>query len=513
MRKLIPKYEEGQPIRVFIQNTDPDKKPEEAYVYVDKDGRPVQFNPNTGEFAAHRGSPNGKIFWTTKADTTTDYRSPVPTYDQSVPFENPKNREQIATNREIAQNNNYYHLFTSTPNEILRDWQLQNSQGSAKRLWYDNNGTPHWEFGEQGMSAADPAGKFYVESVAAGKLLQGLDIYSKLLARNTKKLKQAEQIESYPITVANKFQRASELESKRQSFKNYRDFVKSGDIQVVPGYIPSQVQLDIMQEKNFQPILEGVTFPITAEFANKIVKPRLKSNGIDIQAEGDPIIVNYTDQFGKANGHTQYNTIERFIDSRSSVPVFPGYYTRGSVVGTNWPNVGLMTVDFSGKPENFARALSTAIHEQSGHNTQLILEKTGLYKLYDNYLKDLITNTKYKFNNSSSYRWQELRSTIFEYIYKMSKKLPNGLNSTVDEFNQLIDNMSNSDFLSSFMDINAYSQDYIQAIGRSLKINDLIKGLKNLIKTAPSILLGISGQQYLNNNFEKSSDVVNNTTH
>ena len=75
----------------------------------------------------------------------------------------------------------------------------------------------------------------------------------------------------------------------------------------------------------------------------------------------------------------------------------------------------------------------------------------------------------------------------------MSKKLPNGLNSTVDEFNQLIDNMSNSDFLSSFMDINAYSQDYIQAIGRSLKINDLIKGLKNLIKTAPSILLGISG--------------------
>ena len=172
MKKLIPKYQNpAATIRVRIQNNDSGKEGEWGYVDVDKHGRPLNFNKNTGEFGVHRGSPNGKIFWTSKADNDTDYRSPTPSYDQSIPFENPKNREQIATNNSINQNNTNYYLWKNAGEEILRDWQLQNQQG-AHKLWYDSSGQPHHEFGEQGMSGTDPLGRFYVEGNALAKPLQ-----------------------------------------------------------------------------------------------------------------------------------------------------------------------------------------------------------------------------------------------------------------------------------------------------------------------------------------------------
>lgn len=172
MKKLIPKYQNpAATIRVRIQNNDSGKEGEWGYVDVDKHGRPLNFNKNTGEFGVHRGSPNGKIFWTSKADNDTDYRSPTPSYDQSTPFENPKNREQIATNNSINQNNTNYYLWKNASEEILRNWQLQNQQG-AHKLWYDSSGQPHHEFGEQGMSGADPLGRFYVEGNALAKPLQ-----------------------------------------------------------------------------------------------------------------------------------------------------------------------------------------------------------------------------------------------------------------------------------------------------------------------------------------------------
>ena len=84
MKKLIYKYQKGNPIRVAIQNNDPTKEGEWGYVYVDKDGRSTEFDPDTGQIAVHRGSPNGPVYWTTKADTPTDYRNSTPSYDQSV---------------------------------------------------------------------------------------------------------------------------------------------------------------------------------------------------------------------------------------------------------------------------------------------------------------------------------------------------------------------------------------------------------------------------------------------
>ena len=175
MKKLIPKYQKGRWMRVKIKNSDPNKPGRYGYVDVDDNNRPWEWDksrPNL--FMVHPESPNTEGYWT-EIDTSSsqDFNHDTPVYDLSEVIVNPKNREQIATNREIAENNNYYNLFRNASDEILRDWQLQSQRGSTRRLWFDRNGIGHYEFGEQGMSGTDPVGKFYVEGVGIGKAIEG----------------------------------------------------------------------------------------------------------------------------------------------------------------------------------------------------------------------------------------------------------------------------------------------------------------------------------------------------
>lgn len=180
MKRLIKKYQNtpgpidkpGRWTRVKVANNDKTKAGRYGYIWVDDNNRPWEYNERNGTFKVYLDTPNsGNYYWTNKYEGA-DYNHNTPAYDYSSKHEKPKNREQIRENQQIDATNQYADTFVNIPDNILREYQLQNLQGSAHRTWYDSTGKPHFEFGEQGMSGTDPLGKFYVEGVALGKPLQ-----------------------------------------------------------------------------------------------------------------------------------------------------------------------------------------------------------------------------------------------------------------------------------------------------------------------------------------------------
>lgn len=180
MKRLIKKYQNapgpidkpGRWLRVKIANSDKTKSGRYGYIWVDDNNRPWEYDEKNGTFKVYLDTPNSKNYYWTNKYEGIDYNHNTPAHDYSSKHEKPKNREQIRENQQIDATNQYADTFTNTPDDILREYQLQNLQGSAHRTWYDSTGKPHFEFGEQGMSGADPLGKFYVEGVALGKPLQ-----------------------------------------------------------------------------------------------------------------------------------------------------------------------------------------------------------------------------------------------------------------------------------------------------------------------------------------------------
>lgn len=437
-----------------------------GYVKVDKDGIAQEVRQD-GAFKVYY-APDGEWFWSEK-DTSHAKKPLAPQEDLST--YNTETRSGIIDSKIADLNNQIAEAFKTTPDSILRDYQLRNQQGSTVKSWWDSSGNQHTELGEHGMSGNDPLGEFYVAGAILGKPLQAIG--SKLLGRTS----------TAETSLAASTREAQTEEEVRRLYRNMSAFIR------VPNFNPStDIPTTIRQEmraQGFTPIGLIKPYPGNIDFTKELLR-RLKANGVDIEASvpggSKTIKQHFIDQTSK-NTYIGYNR-----DSRIA-----GWYSPRYDISTFHPRQGSN------------KFLSTVLHERVMHPTDDLIDQMGQSQIYKDLISSIFKNTSVSGENyviygrmfpktGASNSWKEIRATLGEYAQQkyvelLNKKgLPNlnKIQDYIDEFNIFVDRQSLDSILQDLRNINGYGYDYrniISALSNAEKV-EVEKLLKTAIKTA-----------------------------
>lgn len=449
-----------------------------GYVKVDKNNHALEFD-NKGRFKVY-DSPNGNWFWSEK-DSGKISKLPPTEKDLSTP--NWSNRQGIQDTKLTNLNNAVAEIFTSTPEDLLRQFQV-GQQSSVQKSWYDNDGNLHYELGEKGLKGNDPVGQFIVESTVLGKPIEAI-----LKAYKFRKL--------FPETKASEEDYISRLKSI-----------------VPPEYITSQsmpmensILSNFFKKLDFTPKTLVKQGSVNKELSQELVN-RLERLGINVK---DKKIVIDT-----GTGTSIYNSAREGMQNITNRPIYFGYYgdSKLNTLGEYLPRYNTAIIDvFKGNPAN------TALHEGVMHGSDDMIEILGGDKLYKDFINKYIStlptktlsngetmhvigNTLVKkFQNAD--KWYELRATVGEYIRSIYQKLARSkgyrnfvghLDELRPEFEALIDKKSKEDLLDELAVFNGYGNNY-KNLGNAITDENFIKDLKNIVKTAPVVTAPILLQQ------------------
>lgn len=309
---------------------------------------------------------------------------------------------------------------TRYTDDMLKNTAMQNQPSGEFYTWTDLNGDKHREPRIVGMSGNDPLGQFVLDTAI------GNAAYKTLFKQPLKAIG-----ESLTDLVTRDFR-----------------FTKPGN------WLANKI---ISRELNNVIDNTYKRFPTynPSMFANNFI---LKQNGFG-ETELVPIINSQFDNYAhniytKLNRPVEYPEI-RLVDADHFSPGVTGLY-----------NYSTKTASISHKG---ADQLSTAIHEAISHHTDQYVENLPLHNFIPNINANITVGDVYRFLGqqgsqfhklTSSSNWNEMRATLNELRG----------NSPLSKRN--IDNVYNDEILTILRDINAYGQDYYNALIKSTPQNN-----------------------------------------
>ena len=518
MSKLIPKYQKGTWRRVIIDN----ETNEPGYIDVDDNGRPWDWDEKTNMFKVYRGYPgSNNFFWTTVSENNSN-RNLVPQHNLTPRHKKPKNRKEIRENKEIDEDNKLASLWWTTPDDILREYQLRNQQGSAHRVWYDSVGKPHYEFGERGMSGTDPLGKFYVESVALGKGLQGVNNLIKSYRLNNSLNKQFDNFVDSPDVL----HELKVVNPNRHSF--FRTEAKKVYDEDVPDIVKTWTIPDNREATfgRYTIIGTGQMSDRGKYYVNNIIGERLNKLGVP-QVDSSGTFRYFT----PSGTMITYKNLQNLLQENANKPVYFGFDPSPNAnLGTYYRNedTAVINLGYYPLPEDIVK---TMLHERGMHGTDQLIRQLGYMKLYQNFIdkltnglnidgeKVILDDPEYPiYISKNALRPEELRATTGEYNlehfqseldnYDISKLSEEELSRGVvgdpspyyimnennrllnDDIVKLNNNTSDEEILNRLEDINNYGSTYKQLILAHTpeKRAELMKDLRWLLNYAPSVI-------------------------